>query len=145
MRVGVPGYCAPRSSETLLPEFTSTSRMIAVIFEVKPASHRRDEYLEIAAALRSELEKIEGFISIERFESLSEPGKLLSLSFFRDEQAVQKWRSLQAHREAQAAGRAGIFEDYRLRVGAIIRDYGLHDRAQAPSDSRTIHDRESHE
>lgn len=118
--------------------------MIAVIFEVKPASDRRDEYLEIAAALRSELEKIDGFISIERFESLSEPGKLLSLSFFRDEQAVLQWRALQAHREAQAAGRAGIFADYRLRVGEIIRDYGLHDRAQVPPDSRTIHDRESH-
>jgi heme-degrading monooxygenase HmoA len=113
--------------------------MIAVIFEVKPAEGRRDEYLEIAAGLRARLDKIDGFISIERFESLSEPGKVLSLSFFRDEQAVAQWRSLESHRAAQAKGRAGVFADYRLRVASVIRDYGMHDRAQAPEDSAAFH------
>jgi heme-degrading monooxygenase HmoA len=115
--------------------------MIAVIFEVWPRPERRAEYLDIAAALRPELEAIDGFISVERFESLSEPGKLLSLSFWRDEAAVQRWRNLNAHRRAQAKGRGGIFADYRLRVTSVIRDYGMSDRTQVPDDSRTIHDR----
>ena len=113
--------------------------MIGVIFEVYPAEGRRQEYLDLAAALKDELVALDGFISIERFESLSEPGKLLSLSFFRDEQAVQNWRNLPHHRATQARGRGGIFRDYRLRVVSVIRDYGLNDRAQAPSDSRTYH------
>jgi heme-degrading monooxygenase HmoA len=110
--------------------------MIAVIFEVWPATGRRQEYLDLAAALRPELERIDGFLSIERFESLSEPGKLLSLSFFRDEAAVQDWRNIQHHREAQAKGRGGVFADYRLRIAGVIRDYGMNEREQAPSDSR---------
>ena len=109
--------------------------MIAVIFEVKPAEGRRDEYLDLAAGLGSQLEQIDGFISIERFESLSEPGKLLSLSFFENERAVADWRSFETHRAAQAKGRAGVFADYRLRVAGVIRDYGKFDRAQAPDDS----------
>ena len=113
--------------------------MIAVIFEVRPADGRRDEYLEIASALRPQLEQIDGFISIERFESLVEPGKLLSLSFFRDEDAVKEWRSIESHRKAQSKGRAGVFEDYRLRVAAVIRDYGMFDRDQAPNDSKVVH------
>ena len=113
--------------------------MIAVIFEVKPAQGRRDEYLDLAAGLRSQLNKIDGFISIERFESLSEPGKVLSLSFFRDEQAVRDWRSLESHRAAQGKGRAGVFADYRLRVASVIRDYGKFDRAQVPDDSAEFH------
>lgn len=113
--------------------------MIGVIFEVYPADGRRQEYLDLAAALKDELVQLDGFISIERFESLSEPGKLLSLSFFRDEQAVQNWRNLPHHRATQARGRGGIFSDYRLRVVSVIRDYGLNNRAQAPSDSRTYH------
>ena len=113
--------------------------MIAVIFEVIPAAGRRDEYLEIAAGLKPQLEKIDGFISVERFESLSEPGKVLSLSFFRDEQAVQAWRATVEHRNAQARGRSGVFKDYRLRVASVIRDYGLEEREQAPSDSRAVH------
>ena len=113
--------------------------MIAVIFEVKPAKGRRDEYLKLAAGLRSQLDQIDGFISIERFESLSEPGKVLSLSFFRDEQAVAQWRTLESHRAAQAKGRAGVFADYRLRVASVIRDYGMNDRAQAPDDSAAFH------
>jgi heme-degrading monooxygenase HmoA len=108
--------------------------MIAVIFEVKPAQGRRDEYLDLAAGLRSQLDQIDGFISIERFESLSEPGKVLSLSFFRDEQAVGEWRSLESHRAAQAKGRAGVFADYRLRVASVLRDYGKFDRTQVPDD-----------
>jgi heme-degrading monooxygenase HmoA len=113
--------------------------MIAVIFEVWPRPERRGEYLDVAAALRPELEAMDGFISVERFESLSEPGKLLSLSFWRDETAVAAWRNLNAHRAAQARGRAGIFADYRLRVAGVIRDYGMTDRAEVPDDSRAIH------
>jgi heme-degrading monooxygenase HmoA len=113
--------------------------MIAVIFEVWPRPERRQEYLDIAAALRADLEAIDGFISVERFESLSEPGKLLSLSFWRDEAAVRAWRNLPAHRAAQGRGRAEIFADYRLRVAGVIRDYGMAHRSDAPADSRAIH------
>ena len=114
--------------------------MIAVIFEVEPKAGRRDQYLDLAATLRPILEEIDGFISIERFESLTTPGKILSLSFFRDEQAIQDWRNVEAHRRAQAAGRAEIFAGYRLRIASVMRDYGLDDRAQAPSDSSAFHD-----
>jgi heme-degrading monooxygenase HmoA len=113
--------------------------MIAVIFEVEPAPGRRDDYLGIAAALAPRLGEIEGFLSIERFESLTRPGRILSLSFWRDEAAVAEWRRLDAHRAAQARGRNGVFADYRLRVASVIRDYGMDDRAQAPEDSRVIH------
>jgi heme-degrading monooxygenase HmoA len=113
--------------------------MMAVIFEVLPAPGQKEAYLAAAAALRPVLEQVDGFISIERFESLSEPGKLLSLSFWRDEDAVARWRQVEAHRATQQAGRDGIFADYRLRVAAVVRDYGLHDRAQAPADSRKVH------
>lgn len=113
--------------------------MIAVIFEVLPAKGRRQNYLKTAAALRPLLEDIDGFISIERFESLSEPGKVLSLSFFRDEEAVAAWRRVEAHRAAQTAGRAGVFADYRLRVASVIRDYGMAARDEAPHDSRCQH------
>ena len=114
--------------------------MIAVIFEVWPAPGRKQEYLDLAAGLRPLLEKIDGFISIERLESLSEPGKLLSLSVFRDEAAVERWRQLEKHRNAQALGRDGVFRDYRLRVAGVIRDYSMNERAQAPQDSRDRHD-----
>jgi len=113
--------------------------MIAIIFEVMPAAGRMQDYLDLAASLRPELEKIDGFISIERFSSLTTEGKILSLSVFRDEAAVQAWRNLEAHRIAQARGRGGVFEDYRLRVASVIRDYGMYDRAQAPADSRQKH------
>jgi heme-degrading monooxygenase HmoA len=113
--------------------------MVGVIFEVWPAEGRRQEYLDIAAALRPLLDQIDGFISIERFESLHEPGKLLSLSFFRDEESVGKWRALEQHRSAQAQGRAGIFRDYRLRIAGVIRDYGMYDREQVPPDSEAFH------
>jgi heme-degrading monooxygenase HmoA len=113
--------------------------MIAVIFEVWPKSERRQDYLDLAAALRPRLEQIDGFISIERFESLSEPGKILSLSFFRDEAAIVAWRNIEAHRRAQAKGRAGVFADYRLRIAGVIRDYGMQDREQAPQDSLAAH------
>lgn len=106
--------------------------MHAVIFEVEPAAERRQDYLDIAARLRPELEKIDGFISIERFESLSHPGKILSLSFWRDNAAVERWRRQEQHRQAQRAGRGGIFQTYRLRVAEVIRDYGMDDRAEAP-------------
>src|SRR6478752_5371091 len=106
--------------------------MIAVIFEVWPKSEHKQQYLDLAAELRPILEGIDGFISIERFESLSEKGKLLSLSFWRDERAVAEWRDLEAHRAAQKEGREEVLRDYRLRIGAIVRDYGMTDRAQAP-------------
>ncbi|MEZ5716538.1 MAG: antibiotic biosynthesis monooxygenase [Paracoccaceae bacterium] len=114
--------------------------MIAVIFEVWPQDGRRGEYLDIAASLRGELEAQDGFISVERFESLTEPGKMLSLSFWRDEASVAAWRQRPAHRGAQGAGRGGVFAGYRLRVAQVLRDYGLEDRAEAPEDSRTAHD-----
>jgi len=113
--------------------------MIAVIFEVWPEPDRKQEYLDIAASLRPLLEQVDGFISIERFESLSEPGKILSLSVFRDEAAVAQWRRLEQHRMAQSKGRDGIFRDYRLRVAGVIRDYGMTEREQTPKDSLDRH------
>ncbi len=113
--------------------------MIAVIFEVMPAPGRKQEYLDIAASLRSELGKIDGFISVERFASLTTEGKILSLSFFRDEAAVMAWRNLEAHRSAQGKGRGGVFADYRLRVASVMRDYGMTEREQAPTDSPARH------
>ncbi|CCV04150.1 Antibiotic biosynthesis monooxygenase [Mesorhizobium metallidurans STM 2683] len=112
--------------------------MIAVIFEVEPAAGRRDAYLGIAAELRPLLDGIDGFISIERFQSLVDPGKILSLSFWRDEEAVKAWRNTEEHRRAQKAGRGGIFAGYRLRIANVIRDYGLSERAEAPADSRAV-------
>lgn len=113
--------------------------MIAVMFEVWPSADGRQEYLDLAASLRPLLDNIDGFISIERFSSLSEPGKLLSLSFFRDEAALAQWRQLEAHRAAQAAGRRGVFDDYRLRIAGVVRDYGMLERHEAPADSRLHH------
>lgn len=113
--------------------------MIAVIFEVWPQDGRTADYLDHAAQLRPLLDGIDGFISIERFESLSERGKLLSLSFWRDEDAVARWRQMDAHRAAQSAGRQSIFRDYRLRIASVIRDYGMHERDEAPHDSRAVH------
>ena len=113
--------------------------MIAVIFEVVPAPGRRDAYLGKAADLRPLLDGIDGFLSIERFESLSVPGKVLSLSFWRDEEAVKAWRNGAEHRQAQAMGRDGVFADYRLRIASVIRDYGMFERAEAPEDSRAHH------
>ncbi|TPN41740.1 antibiotic biosynthesis monooxygenase [Mesorhizobium sp. B1-1-6] len=113
--------------------------MIAVIFEVEPAAGRRDAYLDIAAQLRPLLESIDGFISVERFQSLANPDRILSLSFWRDEEAVKAWRNTQEHRQAQQAGRGGIFAGYRLRIAHVVRDYGLSERQQAPVDSRAVH------
>ncbi len=113
--------------------------MIAVIFEVWPASGRKEDYLDIAARLRPELERMDGFVSVERFQSLTDPSKLLSLSFWRDEEAVRRWRNEIHHRESQAAGRGGVFAGYRLRVASVSRDYGLSEREQAPGDSRDYH------
>lgn len=113
--------------------------MIAVIFEVEPAEGQRDPYLDIAARLKPELEAIDGFLSVERFESLTNPGKVLSLSFFRDEAAVAAWRNTEDHRRAQASGRGGVFADYRLRVARVLRDYGMTERDEAPEDSRAAH------
>ncbi|HTO32968.1 MAG TPA: antibiotic biosynthesis monooxygenase [Pararhizobium sp.] len=113
--------------------------MIAVIFEVTPAYGCRAAYLDLAAQLHRRLDRIDGFLSIERFESLKLPGKILSLSFWRDEAAIAKWRNGPDHRAAQHAGRNGTFADYRLRIAGVIRDYGMTDREQAPDDSRVFH------
>lgn len=113
--------------------------MIAVIFEVAPAGERqRAGYLDIAADLRPLLEQIDGFVSVERFQSLADPGRILSLSFFRDEAAIAAWRNLPRHRAAQQAGRGGLFAEYRLRIAHVMRDYGMKDRNEAPGDSRAV-------
>ena len=114
--------------------------MIAVIFEVWPDEGQTDRYLAMAADMRSLVERIDGFISVERFESLTTPGKLLSISFFRDEAALDEWRHLAEHRQAQDAGRESLFRDYRLKVAQVLRDYGKFDRLEAPADSRARND-----
>lgn len=113
--------------------------MIAVIFEVYPHPDHKAEYLDIAATMRPMLDEVDGFISVERFQSLTNPDKLLSLSFFRDEAAVKNWRTLNAHRGAQSKARSGIFTDYHLRIAHVIRDYGMFDRDEAPQDSVARH------
>ena len=113
--------------------------MIAVIFEVEPQAGKEDKYLGIAGELRPLVDEIDGFISIERFESLTQPGKILSLSFWRDEEAITEWRNITEHREAQRKGRESIFSDYRLRIAAVSRDYGMHQRGETPQDSRRMH------
>jgi heme-degrading monooxygenase HmoA len=113
--------------------------MIAVIFEAVPHLGHKQAYLDAATALRPHLEQFVGFVSIERFESLAQPGKVLSLSYWRDEEAVQCWRNLDIHRQIQSEGRQTIFSDYRLRVAQVIRDYGMKDRVEAPEDSRQFH------
>ena len=117
--------------------------MIAVIFEVWPKPEHRQDYFDLAADLKPLLQTIDGFISVERFQSLSDPTKLLSISFWRDEAALEAWRNNRNHRNSQAAGRGGIFADYRLRVGHVMRDYGMRERTQAPDDSRALHDRQA--
>ena len=113
--------------------------MIAVIFEVWPKAERRDTYLKNAAALRPLFQDIDGFISVERFESLTEPGKLLSLSMWRDEEALAECRNVSGHRAAQEKGRSDYFQDYRLRIAGVIRDYGMDERGEAPADSLARH------
>ena len=113
--------------------------MIVVIFEVWPARGRADEYFALAASLRADLDTIDGFISIERFESVTNRGKFVSISFWRDEEAVRAWRNVEGHRHAQAEGRGGIFTDYRIRVASVIRDYGMQARNEIPDDSRKAH------
>ncbi|MFK4825393.1 antibiotic biosynthesis monooxygenase family protein [Paenochrobactrum sp. BZR 588] len=115
--------------------------MIAVIFEVEMSQDKQNEYLDLAAQLRPLLNDIEGFISIERFRSLTIPDKVLSLSFWRDEEAVKNWRNLSLHRQVQAAGRDHVFNHYRLRVACVLRDYGMNERDEAPSDSRRVHEK----
>jgi heme-degrading monooxygenase HmoA len=113
--------------------------MIAIIFESWPHPEQRERYLDLAAKLKPLLADIDGFISVERFESLTEPGKILSISFWRDEEAVAKWRQVEQHRRTQQAGRNAVFRDYRLRVASVIRDYGKDNREEAPQDSRAVH------
>lgn len=113
--------------------------MIGIIFEVFPKADERGHYLDLAADLKPELAKIDGFISVERFQSLTDPSKLLSLSFWRDEEAVRQWRNLPAHRRTQSTGRHEVFDNYRLRVVSVIRDYGMYERDEAPDDSVSAH------
>lgn len=113
--------------------------MIAVIFEVTPHGDKKDAYLDMAAKMKAEVVNIDGFISVERFQSLMNPEKLLSLSYWRDEAALDEWRRLHAHRKAQTMGREVMFDDYRLRVVSVMRDYGMTDREQAPEDSKALH------
>lgn len=113
--------------------------MLAVIFEVLPSEAGKAEYLEIAADLKQYLAEVPGFISIERFQSLTNPGKILSLSFWENEAAIRQWRNLEVHRSAQTRGRGDLFRDYRIRVASVVRDYSLEAREQAPDDSRTLH------
>ena len=112
--------------------------MFAVIFEVKPKIEGKNKYLKIAAGLRCFLENQDGFISIERFQSLSEEGKILSLSFWRDEAAIEKWRNLLEHRAAQKKGRESLFNSFRIRVAQVVRDYTESDRIEAPLDSNDL-------
>jgi heme-degrading monooxygenase HmoA len=114
--------------------------MIAVIFEVIPREGQKDDYLNLAAALKPVLENMKGFISIERFQSLTNPEKILSLSFWKDEESIQQWRNIEMHRMAQAKGREHIFTDYRLRIAVVSRDYGMFDRKEAPADSKAYHE-----
>ena len=114
--------------------------MIAVIFEAQTSADTQSEYLDLAAHLRPHLAEMDGFLSIERFGSLTTPGKVLSLSFWRDEAALAQWRNLPEHRAAQAAGRHHVFADYRLRIASVLRDYGMKDREEAPTDSREVHE-----
>ena len=113
--------------------------MIAVIFEVMPHADKKEAYLAMAAEMRPLVEPIDGFISVERFQSITNPEKLLSLSFFRDEEALNEWRRLTRHRGAQKAGREVMFSDYRLRVAHVLRDYGMFERDEAPDDSKALH------
>ena len=114
--------------------------MIVVIFEVIPNEGKKEEYLNIAASLRPELDHIDGFISIERFQSFSDPDKVLSLSFWRDEESIQQWRNLEMHRHAQAKGRNEVFKDYHLRIATVVRDYGMFERKETPEDSSSYHE-----
>ncbi len=113
--------------------------MIAVIFEVVPNAENKQEYLDIASELKPYLSNIDGFISIERFSSLQDPNKILSLSYWKDEEAVAEWRNLESHRDAQSKGRNYIFKNYSLKVANVIRAYGMHDRDELPDDSRLSH------
>lgn len=113
--------------------------MIAVIFEVVPNENEKEEYLEIAASLKPLLANIPGFISIERFQSLADPQKLLSLSFWENEEAIKAWRNVKAHRTAQSKGRAYVFRDYHLRIAEVKRDYGMFAREESPADSKAFH------
>ncbi|MEO6173592.1 MAG: antibiotic biosynthesis monooxygenase [Flavobacterium circumlabens] len=114
--------------------------MIAVIFEVIPNEGKKEEYLDLAANLRPELDHIDGFISIERFQSFNDPEKVLSLSFWKDEESILQWRNLELHRSAQAKGREKVFKEYHLRIATVVRDYGMFDRKEVPKDSSDFHD-----
>lgn len=113
--------------------------MIAVLFEASPKEGKHQEYFDLAAQLKPELLKVDGFISIERFQSINSAGKILSLSFWHDEKSIVQWRNVELHRYAQREGRKIIFDDYRLRVASVLRDYGMHDRNEAPGDSKHFH------
>lgn len=109
--------------------------MIVVIFESRPKPGKKQAYLDMAALLMPLVAEVDGFISIERFQSVADEGKMVALSFWRDEAAVTAWRNVMEHRRVQQKSRQTVFEDYRLRIAQVVRDYTLNDRAQAPADS----------
>lgn len=106
--------------------------MFVVVFEVQPKDGREQDYLDLAASLRPEVERIDGFISVERFQGLAQPKRLVSISFWRDEEAVKRWREHNRHHLAQLSGRGEIFADYRITVAEVERQYGMFERAEAP-------------
>jgi heme-degrading monooxygenase HmoA len=99
--------------------------MFAVLFEVHPKSDQWDAYLGYAAMLKPELEQIDGFVDNIRYRSLTREGWILSLSNWRDEKALVRWRTRARHHEVQERGRTSVFLDYRLRVGQLTRDTNL--------------------
>jgi heme-degrading monooxygenase HmoA len=109
--------------------------MFAVIFEVKPTVEGKEEYLEIANNLRKYLENQEGLISVERFQSLIDESKILSLSFWENEKVIEKWRNIHEHRMGQKEGKEKLFHSYRIRVAQVVRDYTESERNEAPNDS----------
>jgi len=113
--------------------------VITVIFEFTPHAGRFPDYLRIVDTLREDLAKADGFIQLERFESITNKGKFLSLQYWRDEESVRKWRNLQKHRDAQKQGRASVFQDYRITICSVLRDYRMNEREQVPADSRQVH------
>jgi heme-degrading monooxygenase HmoA/uncharacterized protein YjiS (DUF1127 family) len=119
-------------------QMRKAAAMIAVIFESWPTNAQK--YIDMGEALRSHLDTLDGFISIERFRSVSDPAKLVALSFWRNEAAVEAWRNNEVHRLIQAKSRQDVFRDYRLRVATVLRDYGMFERDQAPQDSRVAHE-----
>ncbi|HJA07813.1 MAG TPA: antibiotic biosynthesis monooxygenase [Candidatus Mailhella merdigallinarum] len=113
----------------------SQQHKIVVLFEVTPTAEGRQRYLELAASLKKLLAEAKGFIRAERFSSLTEEGKLLSMNLWESEDDVDAWRNTLDHRISQMEGRNKLFKKYTITVASVIREYGNTSREQAPSDS----------